>query len=106
MGIRNQWISEPDTPERLAETMARTLFAVVVYMVVLLGVVVGVGVTIDWFAALGCSFRCSGSWNGCTREIRVALEDIGYDLREAGNEETKYAIVLPAESEQESQEAL
>lgn len=53
MDIRNQWISEPNTPERLAEAMARTLFAVVVYMVVLLGVVVGVGATTDWFAALG-----------------------------------------------------
>lgn len=31
-------------------------------------------------------------------EIRTALEGIGYELRKAGSEETKYAIVLPAES--------
>lgn len=51
--IRNQWVSEPSTPERLAELMARSLFAVVVYVVALVAVLVQAGATTDWFTGLG-----------------------------------------------------
>lgn len=53
MSLRNRWVSEPNTPERLAEAMARSLFAVIVYHVVLIGVFVWAGATTDWFAAVG-----------------------------------------------------
>lgn len=34
-------------------------------------------------------------------EIRQALEGVGYELREAGNENDKFSIVLPAENREE-----
>lgn len=53
MDIRNRWISEPSTPERLAEAMARSIFAMVVYVVALYAVLVWAGATTDWFTGFG-----------------------------------------------------
>lgn len=51
--IRNRWVSEPSTPERLAEAVARSVFAILVYVVALFTILVWAGATTDWFAGLG-----------------------------------------------------
>lgn len=52
--------SEPNTPERLAEAIERSFFALIVYYVVFIGVVVWAGATTDGLLRSECSFPCSG----------------------------------------------
>lgn len=53
MGIRNQWISKPSTPGRLAELMVRSILAVIVYVIMLFALLVWAGATTDWFTGVG-----------------------------------------------------
>lgn len=53
MGIRNNWVADPSTPERIAELMIRSFFAMVLYFSSIYVAFVWLEATTDWFAALG-----------------------------------------------------
>lgn len=53
MGIRNNWVADPSTPERIAELLVRSFFALTVYLIAVYVIFVWLEATTDWFAALG-----------------------------------------------------
>lgn len=53
MARSDQWVSEPNSPWRIAEAVGRSLLAIGVWMVVLYAIVAVASASVEWFAGIG-----------------------------------------------------